>query len=351
MSFTTQNTALSIEGNPMNSREESEDLFRAESARLPIRGPKRESTELHWVQMNPCEWLENLESKANTADRILTTGDPWRSHIGVGSFTTSMCPHSASPPSYKKRPQLELCLEVPSKDVDLIIAAIDPTSVPRSWNLQSFDPSILVDRIRKLVIAIEVQATFEILKPRFEQIREQFAVGVSDTKSLPQKEEGRFEIICHETIKKLQSLLAEAMSIQLPQKCIGRTMSPYQTPSMDHDGIQYSPTSSVNRAAFHSHMNNWLRANWINPYPDEAVSHQLAYETGENVHVVNTWLVNARSRRWRPAVLKAFELGRPSEYLLEDSINLFEDRPLRAIQETNAIESSKRARINLKEES
>jgi hypothetical protein len=93
-------------------------------------------------------------------------------------------------------------------------------------------------------------------------------------------------------------------------------------------------------------MNNWLRANWLNPYPAEAVSHQLAYETGENVHVVNTWLVNARSRRWRPAVQKAFELGRPSEYLLEDSINLFEDRPLRSIQQINVTESSKRARIN-----
>ena len=331
----------------MNFQEESKDSFKAESTRLPMRGPKSESKVLHWVQMNPCEWLENLESKANSADRLQTTDALMCNHIGGGSFTASISALSASPPLEKKRHQPEPCSKDTAMNVELIIAAIDPTSTAGLWNLQSLHPNVLVDQIRKLVIAIEAQAEFEILEPRFEQIREQFTLGVSDTMSLSQKEPDRFETICNETIEKLQSLLAEAMRmIQSPQKCTSRTVSPYLTPLTDHESIQYSPTHSVNRTAFHSHMNNWLRANWINPYPDEAVSHQLAYETGENVHVVNTWLVNARSRRWRPAVLKAFELGRPSQYLLEDSINLFEDRPLRTIQEINATESSKRARIN-----
>jgi hypothetical protein len=229
----------------------------------------------------------------------------------------------------------------------LFIASIDPTSMPSLWTFQTLRPSPLVDRTRKLVLAIEAQSNFEDLKPSLEQIRDDFTFWISKTKSLAQKQAlERFEMLCREAITKLQRLLAQAMRVSLPQECTVQVPSPDATVSLDYDSVQSSPVHTVNRAAFHSHMNNWLRANWINPYPDEAVSHQLAYETGEHVHVVNTWLVNARSRRWRPAVLKAFELGRPSEYLLEDSINLFEDRPLRTLQEVTVTESNKRTRKN-----
>lgn len=59
----------------------------------------------------------------------------------------------------------------------------------------------------------------------------------------------------------------------------------------------------------------------------------MASDCGTTATVVGNWLINARTRKWRPAVVKAFELKRPSHLLLEDSINLFEDEPLRDLTE------------------
>ena len=63
------------------------------------------------------------------------------------------------------------------------------------------------------------------------------------------------------------------------------------------------------------------------------LSQQMASDCGTTATVVGNWLINARTRKWRPAVVKAFELKRPSHLLLEDSINLFEDKPLRDLTE------------------
>jgi hypothetical protein len=47
---------------------------------------------------------------------------------------------------------------------------------------------------------------------------------------------------------------------------------------------------------------------------------------------VSNWLINARTRKWRPAIVKATNLeDRPSSMLLEDSIRIFQGRPLRAV--------------------
>lgn len=372
---------------PTDVEESKDGGFKSEWSRLPIRGPKTESrTELvHWVHLNPTEWLQQLEAKVVNSSAAVTPDSSLFQLDGGGDITESCWDgqnYQHHSPSDNKKDTL-------SFDVDLLLASIDDISTPRSWNnFQSLQeeeltPLVLVDQIRKLVVAIETQSNFIHFKSLLGQIHDHFSLGISHAKTMPKKEQTLDQVdkVCIETITELQSLLTQAMSHhQLsPQEEAegeeglnhhGTTMldttssmdHPYQEDGMNHHRPSPNPTTSstttgaVSRAAFHSHMNNWLRANWINPYPDEAVSHQLAYETGENVHVVNTWLVNARSRRWRPAVLRAFELGRPSEYLLEDSINLFEDRPLRPIHHQEMIHVSptttdvggnnKRARIN-----
>ena len=149
-------------------------------------------------------------------------------------------------------------------------------------------------------------------------------------------------MLCQDTIGRLHALLVSF--VKNPQE--GNASSSTPPTARATTGVVRLPPSTPNRALFHNHMNNWLRANWINPYPDEAVSYQLAYETGETLHVVNTWLVNARSRRWRPAVLKAFELNRPSELLWEDSIALFEDKPLRSLDGLSFATTKKRIRLS-----
>lgn len=69
----------------------------------------------------------------------------------------------------------------------------------------------------------------------------------------------------------------------------------------------------------------------------------MASDCGTTATVVGNWLINARTRKWRPAVVKAFELNRPSHLLLEDSINLFEDKPLRDLTEYESFQVPQQA--------
>jgi Homeobox KN domain len=78
-------------------------------------------------------------------------------------------------------------------------------------------------------------------------------------------------------------------------------------------------------------MSAWLRANWTNPYPDEPCLRELATECGATPAVVSNWLINARTRKWRPAIVAAAELRRPSAMLLEDSIRIFDGHPVQDI--------------------
>lgn len=83
-------------------------------------------------------------------------------------------------------------------------------------------------------------------------------------------------------------------------------------------------------------MTAWLRDNWINPYPDEATLKQLAGECGGDVtpSQVSNWLINARTRKWRPAIVQASSLAhRPSHMLLHDSIHLFDGKPIRELKD------------------
>jgi Homeobox KN domain len=78
-------------------------------------------------------------------------------------------------------------------------------------------------------------------------------------------------------------------------------------------------------------MTAWLRANFTNPYPDDEGLAQMAQHCGTTNQVISNWLINARTRKWRPAIIKACELGRSSDFLLEDSINIFDGTPIRDI--------------------
>ena len=69
----------------------------------------------------------------------------------------------------------------------------------------------------------------------------------------------------------------------------------------------------------------WLRENWTNPYPDQAGLVALTHACGAtSTTVVSNWLINARTRKWRPAMVQAVALRRPPEYLLEDSLRIFD---------------------------
>eukprot|EP00523_Entomoneis_sp_CCMP467_P010490 CAMPEP_0168728892 /NCGR_PEP_ID=MMETSP0724-20121128/5916_1 /TAXON_ID=265536 /ORGANISM="Amphiprora sp., Strain CCMP467" /LENGTH=356 /DNA_ID=CAMNT_0008775747 /DNA_START=115 /DNA_END=1185 /DNA_ORIENTATION=- len=60
------------------------------------------------------------------------------------------------------------------------------------------------------------------------------------------------------------------------------------------------------------YMTEWLRAHWTNPYPDEDGLEEMARDCGTSTTVVSNWLINARTRKWRPAIIKAVEQNRPA---------------------------------------
>ena len=314
------------------------------SSRLPTRGPKSEFTELRWAKMNPIEWIDDLNMKAKIAEELNTGGEtpskmkPLRTPMTKSPFM----PFSPATPSVEY-PSFEgsVChslLQSPflvtsssfdesnlTQDVDKLLGNIDVEAMPQWWDFRSLQPCPSVERIRALVLAIEGQPKFIEMKSSLEQVRDHFTFSFSQLKAYHGSQYVEsFEQLCQRTIDRLQSILVLLVKG-------GHDGLPTQTTPVTSAGETRSSPTTANKEAFQMHMNNWLRANWFNPYPDEAVSHQLAYETGENVHVVNTWLVNARSRRWRPSILKAFELNRPSEFLLEDSINIFEAKQVRRL--------------------
>ena len=112
--------------------------------------------------------------------------------------------------------------------------------------------------------------------------------------------------------------------------------------------------------AFQNSMNFWLRMNWCNPFPDDLMNAHLARFLVDNGCVplttkdvkaleglspveydkmmmklatdkVSNFLVNTRTRKWRPSLFQAFDLRRPAGLLLEDSIRIYEEKELRPL--------------------
>ncbi|KAL7565246.1 hypothetical protein ACA910_014544 [Epithemia clementina (nom. ined.)] len=72
-----------------------------------------------------------------------------------------------------------------------------------------------------------------------------------------------------------------------------------------------------------NYMTDWLKTNWVNPYPDEVGLRKMAAACGTSTTVVSNWLINARTRKWRPSILKALDLQRPAQELLANSLRIF----------------------------
>ena len=86
-------------------------------------------------------------------------------------------------------------------------------------------------------------------------------------------------------------------------------------------------------------MNGWLRENWSNPYPDDKGITYLAHNSGTTPTVVSNWIINAQTRKWWPAIVKAYESGQPSDLLEENAINIFDGQELRYIEGLHRIQS------------
>lgn len=148
------------------------------------------------------------------------------------------------------------------------------------------------------------------------------------------------DTLYEETIQKLKKLIADQQifqqrgsSVVVPEvKC---EYVPSQASVLEMPVHQQHQQQSKQELA--KYMTSWLRTNWTNPYPDDDGLVVMATHCATTIQVISNWLINARTRKWRPAIIKASELGRPADLLLEDSINIFDGKPLREI---NPIEFS-----------
>ena len=140
------------------------------------------------------------------------------------------------------------------------------------------------------------------------------------------------------------------------------SMSSYKTtkfPSLPTSSNNTKPSKppakpTKGKDAFGACMTVWLMHNFTNPYPDEVMLKSLAHylivkvkciklnpndadilkgKTPEEIACarINNWLVNARTRKWRPAIEDAFNAKRPAALLLEDSIRTLGGEELRPI--------------------
>ena len=138
----------------------------------------------------------------------------------------------------------------------------------------------------------------------------------------------------YQTIQSLHHFLMNQISSQWP---VNGAEYPLALERLNHEtsdrleALLLSPSSMASteaKADMAQYMTKWLRDNWINPYPDDIVLNEMAAHCGTPPSVIGNWLINARTRKWRPAIAKAMQLHRPAKYLLEDSLCLFDGRPI-----------------------
>lgn len=212
-----------------------------------------------------------------------------------------------------------------------------PVSKPKDWDLYFLgadnDPqaSGYVCQITSLVVHIEslthqdvdvpAKALIEdypLVQFRFEHIFNRI-IENPDYKSEAEKRRA-LTTLYEETIAKLQDIAETATFGEKPR---GNNSASKMTPPPVASSVSFE-TSPVAKKDLSKYMTAWLRDNWTNPYPDEEGLAEMASACGTTPTIVSNWLINARTRKWRPAIIKAVELNRPADYLLEDSLCIFD---------------------------
>jgi Homeobox KN domain len=100
-------------------------------------------------------------------------------------------------------------------------------------------------------------------------------------------------------------------------------VSPKSSSSNGSSGSGIVLVASNGKKDLSSYMTNWLREHWTNPYPDDDGLEQMASDCETTQTVVSNWLINARTRKWRPAIVKACDMRRPAHLLRKDSMAIF----------------------------
>mmetsp|Transcript_11399 Transcript_11399/g.25017 ORF Transcript_11399/g.25017 Transcript_11399/m.25017 type:complete len:523 (-) Transcript_11399:372-1940(-) len=238
---------------------------------------------------------------------------------------------------------------------DSCMEPIEPTSTSTSFvpfKLKKWDLSFVLDHdkseetvqdlieLKRLVNLVEGRPNIRQISSSYYRIQDDFLmtmqeIGDENRDDQSSKKEEMISMLFKTTIPKLVALIK--MSVELSeQKGTVVLHPPFEHPALHKEKRQptqepFNKKEYSKRGDLAEHMGEWLKQNWTNPYPDDEVLVKMSEKCGTSPSVVSNWLINARTRKWRPAIMKAYDLGRPADMLKEDAINIFEKKPVRKI--------------------
>jgi hypothetical protein len=212
-------------------------------------------------------------------------------------------------------------------------ASPNSAQMPLYWDFSYLQRTPLTERLRVLVLTVEAHASFPQIRLAYHRTLNHFKYSVWYIRSHDPQAVVQLDRLYHETIHKVEILLDLAQRLATPAVLdvveyeMAETAETPVVPEVQQ--AAGTPPSTTPAIKIGNYMSKWLRDNWINPYPDETVLQTLANDCETTPPTIANWLVNARTRRWRPALNQALELNRPADVLLEDSLNIFDGEPIR----------------------
>ena len=313
-----------------------------------------------WEGLTPLQFVEKITKQAES--KVTSSqGQLLRTHcvdpaLMMATATTTATSGYADGNTGRKRGRMT------GSTTDSDVAVPPPVPLP-PWDLTFLiktdpDPRLACDTANKLgalALQIETSPNYFLCSPSYKRLREELAASCqlihAEHINSPANRRSLLDNLYAHTVQKMEVLATMMKDIQPPS---GPTMLPADAIGNASDvssGRDGPPSSTIGTSSrrskspkkkghkvfskrdFASYMEKWLRDNWTNPYPDDDGLAEIADDCATTAQIVSNWLINARTRKWRPAIVKAYDLGRPADTLLEDAVNLFQGVPLRDLGE------------------
>jgi Homeobox KN domain len=297
------------------------------------------TVQLQWQGMNPLAWIELIAAEAEKAESLANgkIAAPIRINGSNLSLKRAVHPklgkndeHATQlqwPTTLPKAETFELKNEATRKRVR--VSAEDHGANNGDWDFKALlnDPSqpmLLIQSLQCLALEFESTGTMSrFVHNSYVRIRDHFCAEfgrITAPAGRHTKSAALLFTLYNDTKLKMEALVQMARSEATPSS---------KNSEVSSSSLEASACTFEKKDFFVDFMTTWLRENWTNPYPDDDGLLEMAATLNSTPAVVGNWLINARTRKWRPSLVKAFEMERPPELLLEDSLNLFDGKPLR----------------------
>ena len=190
------------------------------------------------------------------------------------------------------------------------------------------------NELKSLTHVFESSPAYRYCYPSFERIQKYFCDEVVHLKKRHSNSEKSIKAIVwhnllYATNQKMNALVHMARKVERNnERFATRIHLPpvSQHPNSDNKNMRLKGMKSRCKKNFTKYMTGWLKENWTNPYPDDNELVLLSRDCGMTPREVSNWLINARTRKWRPSIVKAYKLGKSAACLKEDAIRFFEGK-------------------------